>query len=69
MPLNSRRKSVNLARELLDAGETDYLSVLDAERELISAEDELVLSETRSLTKLIALYTSLGGGWEFFVDE
>lgn len=62
----SRRKSVNLAQELLDAGETDYLAVLDAERELISSEDELVLSETRSLTKLIALYTALGGGWEQF---
>ncbi|MGE4312907.1 MAG: efflux transporter outer membrane subunit [Pseudobdellovibrionaceae bacterium] len=64
--VRTRRKSVSLAQELLDAGETDYLSVLDAERELTAGENELVLSETRSLTKLIALLTSLGGGWEKF---
>ncbi|MAF68693.1 MAG: hypothetical protein CMH25_05050 [Micavibrio sp.] len=64
--VNSRRKSVSLARELLSVGEADYLAVLDAERELSSSEDELVLSETRSLIKLVSLYTALGGGWELF---
>lgn len=60
----SRREAVNLAKELLDAGEVDYLAVLDAQRELTSSEDDLVISETNTITKLISLYTSLGGGWE-----
>lgn len=64
--VESRRKSVSLARELFDAGEQDYLAVVDAERQLRDSEDELILSETSSITKLIALYTGLGGGWEHF---
>jgi multidrug efflux system outer membrane protein len=64
--VQSRRQSVKLARELFDAGETDYLAVLDAERELTASEDDLVVSETQSITKLVSLYTALGGGWEVF---
>lgn len=67
--VQSRRKSVELAKALYEAGEEDYLSVLDAERELTASEDDLVLSETNSITKLIALYTALGGGWETFADD
>ena len=59
----SRREAVRLAQELLDAGEVDYLAVLDAQRELTSIEDSLVVSETDTITKLISLYTALGGGW------
>lgn len=62
----SRRESVALAKKLFDAGETDYLAVLDSERELTASEDNLILSETNSITKLITLYTTLGGGWEDF---
>lgn len=64
--VQSRRQSVALAQELFDAGEEDYLAVLDAERELTSSEDDLVVSETQTTLKLIALYTALGGGWEIF---
>ncbi|HPF79108.1 MAG TPA: efflux transporter outer membrane subunit [Alphaproteobacteria bacterium] len=60
----SRREAVSLAQQLLDVGESDYLDVLDAQRELTSGEDSLVVSETATVTKLIALYTALGGGWE-----
>jgi len=62
----SRRESVKLAKELFDAGETDYLAVLDAERELTASEDDLVISETNTITKLIVLYAALGGGWEVY---
>lgn len=60
----SRQRSVELARNLFNAGEEDFLSVLDAERELIAAEDELVLSETDAVLRFITLFTALGGGWE-----
>ena len=64
--VQSRREAAQLARELYRSGETDFLAVLDAERELAAGEDSLVLSETQSVAKLIALYTALGGGWEKF---
>lgn len=66
--VRSRRSSVRLAKELFDAGEEDYLAVLDSERELTSSEDDLVVSETQSIVKLISLYTALGGGWSVYAD-
>ena len=62
--VNSRRQSVKLAKNLFHAGEEDYLAVLDTERELTNSENELVISETKTITNLIALYTALGGGWQ-----
>jgi multidrug efflux system outer membrane protein len=64
--VESRRRSVALAKDLFNAGEQDYLAVVDAERQLIASEDDLIVSEARSVTKLIALYTALGGGWDIF---
>ncbi|MBZ0221374.1 MAG: efflux transporter outer membrane subunit [Candidatus Methylomirabilis sp.] len=66
--VESRQRSVELARALFDSGEEDFLSVLDAERELVNAEDELVRSETDTILNLITLYTALGGGWEVFEE-
>lgn len=67
--VQSRRQSVRLANELFNAGEEDYLAVLDSERELTASEDSLVISETNSITKLIGLYAALGGGWEPFATQ
>jgi multidrug efflux system outer membrane protein len=41
----------------------DFLSVLDAQRELYADEDLAVQSQTTVTTDLIALYRALGGGW------
>ncbi len=59
----TRRESFELANDLYQAGEESYLSVLDAERELVASEDELVIAETQSLLNIIALYSALGGAW------
>lgn len=67
--LKDRQRSVELARVLFNAGEEDFLAVLDAERELLVAEDQYVLSETDSLLNFVALYAALGGGWEVFEEE
>lgn len=64
----SRLRAVELARDLYTVGEADFLSVLDAERELISVQDSLVLSETRVLLEIIRLRAALGGGWEVFEE-
>jgi multidrug efflux system outer membrane protein len=40
------------------------LTVLDAERVMLEAQDQLARSQTRTGTALVALYKALGGGWE-----
>lgn len=41
----------------------NFLSVLDAQRELYADEDQAVQSQTSVTTDVIALYRALGGGW------
>ena len=53
---------MELARQPYRDGAADFLSVLDAERTLLSLQKQLVTSETRSTTSLIAVYKALGGG-------
>jgi NodT family efflux transporter outer membrane factor (OMF) lipoprotein len=62
--VKSNEEAVQLSSELYKAGLTDFLSVLDAERELYSNEDLLAQSRTAKTVDLIALYKALGGGWQ-----
>lgn len=55
--------AVDLATEQYKAGLVDFLSVLDAQRELFANEDQLVQSQTTVTTDLVGLYRALGGGW------
>lgn len=55
-------EAVELARQRYRDGIADFLSVLDAERTLLSLQEQLVTSETRSATSLVAVYKALGGG-------
>ena len=61
--------ALNLARERYRAGIADFLSVLDAERTLLTAQDQLAQSQTRTATSLVAVYKALGGGWEIEVKK
>jgi len=61
--VESSQRATQLATELYTRGLTDFLSVLDAQREQLASEDSLVQSDTAVLTDLVALYKSLGGGW------
>lgn len=56
-------KAANLARQRFEGGLTDFLNVLDAERDALSAQDSLAQSRTQTATALIAVYKALGGGW------
>ncbi len=56
--------AATLARQRYENGATDFLTVLDAERVLYEAQDRLAQSNTRAATALVAVYKSLGGGWE-----
>ena len=46
-----------------DSGVADFLTVLDAERTMLEAEDRLAQSETQTATALLAMYKALGGGF------
>ncbi len=56
--------AAGLARVRYENGASDFLQVLTAERTLLETEDRLARSRTEAATSLIAVYKSLGGGWE-----
>ena len=51
-----------LARIRYDNGASPYLDVLDAERDLLSAEQQWVQSREAILSSQVSLYAALGGG-------
>lgn len=62
----SQQRAAALARVLFQAGETDFLAVLDAERTLSDMEDSLATSEIDVLLNLVTVYAALGGGWQSY---
>lgn len=58
------QRAVDLATELYRQGLTDFLSVVDAQRQLYLNQDQLAQSERTVAVNLVALYKALGGGWE-----
>jgi NodT family efflux transporter outer membrane factor (OMF) lipoprotein len=60
----AQRQAATLARQRHEAGLSDFLEVLDAERSELSAEDELAISQATLAGNAIALYKALGGGWD-----
>jgi outer membrane protein TolC len=44
---------------------TDYLNVLDAERQEYDLEEQYVSTEQTAAEQLVVLYNALGGGWSF----
>lgn len=57
------RDSDEVARQRYEAGEIDFLDVLDSQRTLLSLEDNLLSTRTDRTTAYIRLYQALGGGW------
>lgn len=57
------REALALARQRYDRGLANFLDVLDAERNLLASQDALAQSDTALSTGLVAVYKSLGGGW------
>ncbi len=59
----SSLEAASLARVRFENGAADFLTVLDAERNALQAEDALAQSETQTATALLAMYKALGGGF------
>ncbi len=63
MRRGSSRTAARLARLRYENGAVDFLQVLDAERNLLAAEDGLARARAEAATSLVAVYKALGGGW------
>ncbi len=58
------QKASELAQHKYEAGLTDFNNVLDAQRSLLTFQDQLAQSKGTVITNLIKTYKALGGGWE-----
>ena len=61
--VRSSARAADLAQQRFEAGLTDFLQVLDAERTLLDAENQLALGRTAAATALVAAYKAVGGTW------
>jgi NodT family efflux transporter outer membrane factor (OMF) lipoprotein len=60
-------RAVALAQAQYGAGMVDFRSVLDAQRSLLSLQDQLAQSEGAVTSNVVRVYKALGGGWSSLV--
>ena len=58
--------AVRLSTDRYERGLTDFLNVLDAERQRFEIEAQYEISRRMAGVQLVALYKALGGGWEHY---
>lgn len=56
-------RASELAQQRFETGLTDFLQVLDAQRTLLDAENQLAEAHTTAATALVAVYKAVGGTW------
>ena len=61
--VQSAQNAEGLARNQYAAGLIDFVTVLDAQRSLLSLQQQLIVSEAAVTSNLARLYKALGGGW------
>jgi NodT family efflux transporter outer membrane factor (OMF) lipoprotein len=60
------QRAVDLANGRYDRGLTDFLNVVDAERQFYDLQIQYADAQVAEGEQFVALYRSLGGGWENF---
>ena len=63
------QRSAELSSLQYKNGAVDYQRVLDADRQLLQQENNLVNLRSSAATNAISLYKALGGGWEMNVGQ
>jgi multidrug efflux system outer membrane protein len=63
--LSASNQAAFFARKKFEVGSSDFLTVLDSERSQLNVSAQLAQSDMQVLLNLVAVYKSLGGGWEF----
>jgi len=64
--IDASQRAVELAQQRYDRGLTDFLNVVDAERQQYDLEDQYTASQQSAADAFIYLYKALGGGWESY---
>jgi outer membrane protein TolC len=64
--LGASQRAVSLASQRYDRGLTDYLNVVDAERQEYDLAEQYAAAQVGAADQFVALYTGLGGGWEHY---
>jgi outer membrane protein TolC len=62
--VDSARSAAHLAEIQYANGLVDFNDVLDAQRSLLSFEDQLIENQGTVVADLVRLYKALGGGWQ-----
>ena len=62
--VTAAKRAVSLAQQRFDRGVTNSLNVIDAQRQEYILEQEYVSAQANAAGQFVALYRSLGGGWE-----
>ena len=57
-------RAVSLASQRYDRGLSDFLNVVDAERQEYNLEAEYTATQQGAADAFVNLYQALGGGWE-----
>ena len=62
--LTAAQRAATVVSERYDRGFTNYLDVLDAQRELYTLQAQYAATQEEVILQFIKLYRALGGGWE-----
>jgi NodT family efflux transporter outer membrane factor (OMF) lipoprotein len=66
--MTASERAVSLASQRYDRGLTDFLNVVDAERQEYELEIEYAATQESAADAFVSLYRALGGGWEQYQD-
>ena len=58
------QRAVDLAKARYDRGLTDFLNVVDAERQFYGLQEQYAAAQVAEGEQFVRLYRSLGGGWQ-----
>jgi NodT family efflux transporter outer membrane factor (OMF) lipoprotein len=61
-------RAVTLASQRYDRGLTDFLNVVDAERQEFELENEYAATQQSAADAFVNLYKALGGGWQQYQE-
>jgi NodT family efflux transporter outer membrane factor (OMF) lipoprotein len=62
------QRAVDLATERYNRGLTDFLNVVDAERQFYDLQEQYAAAQVAQGEQFVQLYKSLGGGWQGYQD-
>lgn len=63
------QKAAELAQYKYQSGLSDFSSVLDAQRSILSFQDQMAQSSGTVTSNLVRLYKALGGGWSSLAQD